>query len=147
MEVYYFYVRKKEKLSAYEELIKKYLDKQVENDTALKNVYDSAKIKECFKYITELAQKQAVNNCAMIEDSQVYKWARDYYFDELPKNADKQTVEIVQKATEKIDSAIKSADKVIAESDKVIQEANKVISKDVEDFSKYKNFHQMEFNF
>lgn len=138
---------KKEKLNAYEELVKKYLDKQVETDTALKTVYDSTKIKDCFKYITELARKQAVNNCAMIEDSQVYKWARDYYLEELPKNTDKKIIESVNKSTEKIDNAIKSVDKVIAESEKVLQEANKVLSSKNEDLSKYKNLHQMEFNF
>lgn len=116
-----------EKLNTYEALVKKYLDKQSEIDTALKNVYDSTKIKDCFKYITELARKQAVNNCAMIEDSQVYKWARDYYIEELTNR--------------------ENADKVIVKSEKVVQDENKVISSKNEDLSKYKNLCQMEFNF
>ncbi len=121
--------KKEEKLSAYEELVKKYLDKQMENDTALKNVYDSAKIKDCFKYITELARKQAVNNCAMIEDSQVYKWARDYYLEELPKQANKDVSDKVKNMTEKLDSAIQKSDEYSKATKEVLNKADMVLER------------------
>lgn len=121
--------KKEEKLSAYEELVKKYLDKQVENDTALKNVYDSAKIKDYFKYITELARKQAVNNCAMIEDSQVYKWARDYYLEELPKQANKDVSDKVKNMTEKLDSAIQKSDEYSKATKEVLNKADTVLER------------------
>lgn len=36
----------------------------------------------------------------MVEDSVVYKWARDYYIEILLKEATKKEVEVVQKKTE-----------------------------------------------
>ena len=100
-----------EKLSPQEIAVKKYLDDLSEKDECLRTLYLPSKIKDCFRYITEQARKKAVNNCAMIADSVVYKWARDYYIEELPKSADKQTVEVVQKKAE--------SDKVIAEKKEV----------------------------
>ena len=85
-----------EKLTEPEERVKNYLDRQIEDDDALRSFYVPSKIRDCFKYITEQARKAAVNGCAMIEDSVVFKWARDYYIEELPKDADKETVEVVQ---------------------------------------------------
>ena len=73
-----------EKLSPQVLAVKKYLDDLSEKDECLKTLYVPSKIKDCFKYITEQARKQAVNNCAMVEDSVVYKWARDYYIEVLP---------------------------------------------------------------
>ena len=92
-----------EKLSPQEIAVKKYLDEQSEKDECLRTLYLPSKIKDCFAYITEQARKKAVNNCAMIEDSVVYKWARDFYIEELPKKAGKEeAVEIKAKAeTEK----------------------------------------------
>lgn len=90
----------KDKLNPQEQAVKDYLDKQVNDDAALRALYVPAKIKDCFKYITEEARKKAVNGCAMIEDSLVFKWARDYYLEILPKEADKNVVEVVQKKAE-----------------------------------------------
>lgn len=85
----------KEKLSPQETVVKKYLDEQVRRDEALRTLYVPSKIKNCFEYVREQAKKMAVNGCAMVEDSLVFKWARDYYLEELPKKASKETVEIV----------------------------------------------------
>lgn len=84
-----------EKLSPQETVVKKYLDDQVLRDEALRTLYVPSKIKDCFEYVREQAKKMAVNGCAMVEDSLVFKWARDYYLEELPKKASKETVEIV----------------------------------------------------
>lgn len=89
-----------EKLSPQVLVVKKYLDDLSEKDECLKSLYVPSKIKDCFKYITEQARKQSVNNCAIVEDSVVYKWARDYYIEVLPKEATKKEVEIVQKKAE-----------------------------------------------
>mgnify|MGYP002624967430 CR=1 FL=1 len=93
-----------ENLSPQEIAVKKYLDDLSEKDECLRTLYLPSKIKDCFRYITEQARKKAVNNCAMIEDSVVYKWARDYYIEELPKSADKQTVEAVHEKAEAAES-------------------------------------------
>lgn len=89
-----------EKLSPQVLAVKKYLDVLSEKDECLKSLYVPSKVKDCFKYITEQARKQAVNNCAMVEDSVVYKWAGDYYIEILPKEATKKEVEVVQKKAE-----------------------------------------------
>lgn len=89
-----------EKLSPQVLAVKKYLDDLSEKDECLKTFYIPSKIKDCFKYITSEARKKAVSGCAMIEDSVVYKWARDYYIEVLPKEADKKVVEVVQKKAE-----------------------------------------------
>ena len=85
------------KLSPQVLAVKKYLDDLSEKDGCLKSLYVPSRIKDCFKYITEQARKKAVNNCAMVEDSVVYKWARDYYIEILPKEATKEEVDVVQK--------------------------------------------------
>ena len=98
------------KLSPQVLAVKRYLDDLSEKDECLRTLYIPFKIKDCFKYVTEQARKQAVNNCAMVEDSVVYKWARDYYIEELPKKATKKEVEFVQKkadvVTEKKEVAV-----------------------------------------
>lgn len=83
------------KLNPQEEIIKRYLDEQSTKDEALRALYVPSKIKDCFKYITEQARKQAVNRCAFVDDAVVYKWARDYYLEELPKTATKEDVKII----------------------------------------------------
>lgn len=75
----------------YEEIIKEYLERECEKDIALKAAYKADAIHKCFAFITSQAKKIAVNNCAMVEDVKVYKWARDYYFDILPNEKEKKT--------------------------------------------------------
>lgn len=84
-----------EKLTPPELAVKRYLDEQSEKDDCLRALYVPGRIKDCFKYIVSQAKKQALNNCAMIEDTVVYKWARDYYTEELPK--DKKTEKLPPK--------------------------------------------------
>ena len=78
-----------------EEMVKHYLEEQIKRDEALKTLYIPSKIKDCYKYITEQARKQAQSNSAWIDDAIVYKWARDYFLEELPKNATKEDMEEV----------------------------------------------------
>lgn len=115
-----------DELTEYEKIVKNYLDRQTGSDEALKAVYVPSKIKDCFKYITEEARKKAVNNCAMVSDEQVYKWARDYYFDVLPKESDKEATEAVQK----LDEAEKEADKSSESTAEVLKKADEVLAKD-----------------
>ncbi|SEP83407.1 PcfK-like protein [Treponema bryantii] len=88
-----------EKLNPQEEVVKRYLEEQIQKDEALRTLYVPSKIKDCFKYITSEARKKAVGQCAMIEYAIVFKWARDYYLEVLPKEAEKKVVtEIKTKA-------------------------------------------------
>lgn len=111
-----------DKLNPQEEIVKRYLDEQSTKDEALRALYVPSKIKNCFEYIRAQAKKQAKNGCAMVEDSVVYKWARDYYLEELPKKAEKSDVEIVTKKAEvspEVQDLLNKADKVIAEKKEV----------------------------
>ena len=38
---------------------------------------------------------RTLNRCAFVDDAVVYKWARDYYLEELPKTATKEDVKII----------------------------------------------------
>ena len=111
-----------DKLNPQEEIIKRYLDEQSTKDEALRALYVPSKIKSCFEYIRAQAKKQAKNGCAMVEDSVVYKWARDYYLEELPKKAEKADVEIVTKKAEvspEVQDLLNKADKVISQKKEV----------------------------
>ena len=82
-------------------------------------------LQECFDYIRNEARKQAVNNVAAIEDSQVYGWAIHYFeengnpgdvpTDDAPKAYDvtgPKPVRIVREA-KKEDQQPKMAERVI----------------------------------
>lgn len=72
-------------MNNHEQVIKNYLETQIVEDAALREMYDPKKLSACYKYIVSQAKKQADNGCAMIEDAVVYKWARDFYL-EGPQN-------------------------------------------------------------
>lgn len=68
---------------SFEETLKEYFNKIVKEDTAIKAVYDEAKINECVNYIVSCAEKQESKNCAVVSDEIVYKWARDFYLGDI----------------------------------------------------------------
>ena len=65
-------------------IILKHLEKECETDNSLKNNIET-KINNTplgmFNYIKKKARKEAIDGCAMIEDSKVYEWAREYWND------------------------------------------------------------------
>lgn len=67
------------------ERIKAYFEEAIKTDPALAEAYDESKLKDCWDYITKQAKKKAVNSCAMIEDAEVYKWARDFMYGDIQK--------------------------------------------------------------
>lgn len=67
----------------FQEAIKEYFIKSIETDAALEAVYDEEKMDACCEYIRKQAQKHAVKGCACIEDTIVYKWARDYMYGDI----------------------------------------------------------------
>jgi len=73
------------------EIIIKYLEEQIIEDSALKEKYDPAKIDKCISYITAQAKKMAKGKGSIaVEDVKVFKWARDYYLEnpEIDEEAD-----------------------------------------------------------
>lgn len=67
------------------ERIKAYFEEQLKTDPALAEAYKEEKLDKCWKYITSQAKSHAKNGCAMIEDAQVYKWARDFMLGDVPE--------------------------------------------------------------
>lgn len=74
--------KKEEAPSPYEQVILAEMMKRAQSDTQIAQGLKSAdkSIKECFRYVTECARKEAKGGkCAMVEDNKVYGWAVHYY--------------------------------------------------------------------
>ena len=111
-----------EKLNPQCEVVKMYLEMQIQKDEVLRASYVPEKIKDCFNYIKQQARKQATGGCAMIEDSVVFNWARDYFTDVLPTEkakAEAKTEEPIKTTTE--------APKVEVKKDKPVSEKKEVV--------------------
>lgn len=61
----------------YLNIIVNYLMLQTEMNEAFLN--EEKNLKDMATYIRDLAKKQATNNVAVIEDSVVFQWAKDYF--------------------------------------------------------------------
>ena len=68
--------------------IKAYLEEQIENDAALKALYRPEKIDDCYDFIKNAVKATGCGSSATVEDAIVFKMARDYFLDILPKAAD-----------------------------------------------------------
>ena len=68
--------------------IKDYLEKHCEQDEALKTLYRPEKIQDCWKFIFETCRKLAHGNSSYVDDAVVFKMARDYFIEILPKVAE-----------------------------------------------------------
>ena len=68
--------------------IKDYLEKQCEQDEALKTLYRPEKIQDCWNFIFETCKKLAHGASSCVEDAVVFKMARDYFIEILPKVAE-----------------------------------------------------------
>lgn len=102
---------KTESLSPAEERVKAYLEEQIKTDEALKTLYVPSKIKECYAYITAEARKVANSASYFADDAEVWKWARDFFIEELPKKAEKpiQLEEVKEAAKETVQQIEKEA--------------------------------------
>lgn len=65
-------------------IIGEYLAKRCEKDKVLLEKIENSKktLVGCFAFIKSEAKKQAEDNCAMIEDSQVFEWATHYFLED-----------------------------------------------------------------
>lgn len=80
--------------------IKTYLEETIKTDSALAAVYDSNKFDDCCKYIIAQARKLAKDNCAIVEEEVVYKWARDFYYGDI--NNEEKPIEVETVSATKI---------------------------------------------
>lgn len=72
------------------EIIKQYLEKQCEQDEALKAVYNPDKIDDCYDFITSCARQIATGSKACLEDAVVFKMARDFFLGDVPQKEEKK---------------------------------------------------------
>lgn len=69
--------------------IKDYLEKQIQDDDALRNFYRPEKIDDCYDFIHDAVRELSGRvNCTCIDDAVVFKMARDYFLEVLPKVAE-----------------------------------------------------------
>jgi len=64
----------------------------IENYDQISDHVQEKTLSGCIDYLFKKAKSQAKNNCAVVEDSKVYKWAVEYYTTE-PKEESKERVE------------------------------------------------------
>lgn len=68
--------------------IKAYLEEQIQKDEALKALYRPEKIDDCYDFIKNAVKATGCGSSATMEDAVVFKMARDYFLDILPKQTD-----------------------------------------------------------
>lgn len=89
------------KESAFEGIIRKYLDMLAEQDPLFAETYKkpNKSITECCKYIKQEAQKIKDGNVAIVEDATVYGWAVHYYDEDDIKIESTPAVKVATGAT------------------------------------------------
>ena len=68
--------------------IKSYLEEQMKEDAALRELYRPEKIDDCYNFIRDAVKATGCGSSATVDDAIVFKMARDFYLDILPKEAD-----------------------------------------------------------
>lgn len=68
--------------------IKSYLEEQMKEDAALRELYRPEKIDDCYNFIRDAIKATECGSSATVDDAIVFKMARDFYLDILPKTAD-----------------------------------------------------------
>lgn len=68
--------------------IKSYLEEQMKEDAALRELYRPEKIDDCYNFIKDAVKATGCGSSAIVDDAIVFKMARDFYLDILPKTAD-----------------------------------------------------------
>ena len=68
--------------------IKAYLEEQIKEDAALRELYRAEKIDDCYDFIKNAVKATGCGSSASVEDAIVFKMARDYFLDILPKQTD-----------------------------------------------------------
>lgn len=63
------------------EILEQYLTEQAEKDPAFAEKFDAKKMSACVSYVTERARKHLQGKNGAVEDTIVYKWARDFFND------------------------------------------------------------------
>lgn len=109
------------------DVILDYLTNQCLKDDFLKKHFDKAKIDGCIKHINAEARKVIKGNSGYIADEVVFKWARDYFVDELYLGKTQETKKQVEDAVQEEEleeKAIKKSKKTVSVLPKETKEDN-----------------------
>lgn len=68
--------------------IQAYLEEQIKEDAALRELYRAEKIDDCYDFIKNAVKATGCGSSASVEDAIIFKMARDYFLDILPKQTD-----------------------------------------------------------
>lgn len=98
--------------------LKKYFDEEIKKDSALAEKYDFQKIAECESYVMGEAKKYLHSQSGAIEDVIVFKWARDFFIDEVKNLESEKTEQKEQKAQIQEQKEVKTEQKQIVKSKK-----------------------------
>lgn len=73
-------------------ILESYLTEQAKRDEAFAAKFDSKKMGACVRYVVDKARKHLKGRNGAVEDTAVYKWARDFFNDGESKGvaADKE---------------------------------------------------------
>lgn len=104
--------------------IKAYLEEQIKEDAALRELYQPEKIDDCYDFIKNAVKASGCGSSASVEDAIVFKMARDYYLDYLPKESD-EVPEVKETGAETAEEAETEAETELdAESENTSAEAD-----------------------
>lgn len=108
---------------AYKKRILQFLSERVKSDPLVANGCkdENKNIDDCIKYVIEQARKQAVNNCAFIEDEEVFGWVVHYVTEPIEKKQEKNENKKTSNKTEE-----NKEEKVVA------KEKKKTIAEDIQ---------------
>lgn len=82
------------------DVILDYLNKQCLKDDFLKKYFDKAKIDGCIEHINAEARNVIKGNSGYIADEVVFKWARDYFVDEIYLGKTQETKQQVEEVVQ-----------------------------------------------
>lgn len=110
------------------DVILDYLTNQCLNDDFLKKHFDKAKIDGCIEHINAEARKVIKGNSGYIADEVVFKWARDYFVDELYLGKTQDTKKQVEEA--EVEVKKEPAKKTVKKSKKTVSVLEKETKED-----------------
>lgn len=97
------------------EILEKYLAEQAKKDSAFAEKFDPKKMGACVSYVTSQARKYLQGKNGAVEDTVVYKWARDFFNDGEAEESEEDVNEPKTKAPEKAEPKTKSWEEAKAE--------------------------------
>ncbi len=104
--------------------IQAYLEEQIKEDAALRELYRAEKIDDCYDFIKNAVKATGCGSSATMEDAIVFKMARDYYLDILPKQTDEPGAVKTEGAETAEDAETEAETELDAESENTSAEAD-----------------------